>query len=80
MYYSAVSDTKNEKCLDYGLLNYIDGNAFKARDPQTTNLHKGCHPENPADEGGSAEKSQECRRYPLIVLDYREADQRFVSV
>ncbi len=41
--------------------------------------NKGYHSENTADEGGSAEKSQECRRYPRpTVLLEREADQGFV--
>ncbi len=35
----------------------------------TTNLHnKGYHPENTADEGGSAEKSHECRRFTPVLL------------
>jgi hypothetical protein len=32
----------------------------------TINLNKGYQPENTADEGGSAEKSQECHRYPSL--------------
>jgi hypothetical protein len=37
----------------------------------TADLYKGYHgyhPENTADEGGPAEKSQECRRYPPTLL------------
>ncbi len=30
--------------------------------------NKGYRPENTIDEGGSAEKSQECLRYPPVVL------------
>ncbi len=36
--------------------------------PELPIYKKDYHPEKTADEGGSAEKSQECHRYPHIVL------------
>jgi hypothetical protein len=42
-----------------------------------TSLHKGYHPKHTADEGGLAEKSQECRRYPPLDLLKKESDQCF---